>query len=218
MRPSPHWMITYADMVTLLLCMFVLLFAMTSLSEAKFKKAVSSVSRALGVQVEEVGEAEEMAWDLPQLVEVERALREYLSSQGISADVLREERGLAVRFVDSALFERGSAEVTPEGERAMAKLAGFLAGIPNHVRVEGHTCDLPIYTERYRSNWELSTARATSVLHLLSKNVPPERLSAAGYGEYRPVAPNDSEANRTKNRRVDVVILRMDLVKEEPGQ
>lgn len=209
-RPSPHWMITYADMVTLLLCMFVLLLSMTSFSEAKFAKTMASVSRAFGAGGEEIGEVS------PQLLEVEKALKEYLSGKGVSADVVREERGLVVRFADSALFERGSAEVTPEGKRAMTELAGFLAGIPNHVRVEGHTCDLPIHTERYRSNWELSTARATSVLHILAERVPPQRLSAAGYGEYRPIMPNDGEANRAKNRRVDVVVLRMDLAEGEP--
>lgn len=221
-KPSPHWMITYADMVTLLLCMFVLLFAMTSLNQAKFKQAVASVTRALGAEflmetLEETA-GEPVTWDLPQLDAVEKSLREYLSGRGIAADVIRQERGLVVRFADSTLFDRGSADIGPDGTRMMKALSGFLSGIPNHVRVEGHTCDLPIRTERYRSNWELSTARATAVLHILANEVPPERLSAAGYGEYRPVVPNTNERNRSKNRRVDVVILRMSLAKGEPPE
>jgi len=219
-RPSPHWLTTYSDMATLLLGMFIVLYAVVAVSRAQFAPLMASAARALGARVPAEPAAvspEPVTWDLPQLDEVERALRQHLAGTGVSADVIREERGLVVRLADVVLFEKGSAELTAEGRRVLAGLGPFLAGIPNHVRVEGHTCDLPIHTDRYRSNWELSVARATSVVHvLLAEGVPPGRLSAAGYGEYRPVAPNVDEASRARNRRVDVVVLRLSLSEGEP--
>ncbi|SMB96595.1 chemotaxis protein MotB [Thermanaeromonas toyohensis ToBE] len=218
-RPSPHWLVTYADMITLLLCAFALFFAMSTFSETRFYAARESVARTFGMEVAPravENPVPQVQWDLPQLESVEESLRQYLEEHGIPADMVRQERGLVVRFSEVALFDRGSADLRPEGRRSLSALADFLVGVPNHVRVEGHTCDLPIHNARYQSNWELSTARATAALHVLEEKIPQWRLSAAGYGEFRPVAPNDSEANRARNRRVDVVILRLSLTGAEP--
>ena len=107
----------------------------------------------------------------------------------------------------------------PGAKEALRTIAGSLSFANRHVMVEGHTDNAPIHTFRYPSNWELSTARATTVVRSLITDfhLSPKRLSASGYGEYYPVAPNDTPENRAKNRRVDIVILRSDLKGQRPG-
>ena len=113
-----------------------------------------------------------------------------------------------VRLAESLLFDLGSAELTPQALGFIDKVATILVAANKLVRVEGHTDNVPIHTAQFRSNWELSTARASSVIrYLIEKfNFSPELLSASGYGEYRPIAPNDTPENRAKNRRVEFVI------------
>ena len=124
-----------------------------------------------------------------------------------------------VRLADRVLFDLGKADLRPDARRVLDALAGVLAELPNPVRVEGHTDDLPINNERFPSNWELSTARATTVVRYFIEHhgMDPRRFSAAGYGEYHPLVPNTSAANRQKNRRVDVVIMPLSSKGVEPG-
>ncbi|RPJ69442.1 MAG: flagellar motor protein [Acidobacteria bacterium] len=132
-----------------------------------------------------------------------------------------DPRGLVVSIRESGSFATGSAEVSPGARAGVAEVAAAVREVGNLVRVEGHTDDVPMHTPRYGSNWELSTARATRVVALLVgvHAIDPSRLSAAGYSEYHPRAPNDSDANRARNRRVDVVILDPRVSnREEPGQ
>ncbi|NLY56855.1 MAG: OmpA family protein, partial [Firmicutes bacterium] len=148
-------------------------------------------------------------------------IQSFLIEEGIAdmVEAVLEERGVIIRFRDSVLFDTGRADIRPDGARIIDTIATYLVRIPNHVRIEGHADNVPIRNARYPSNWELSTARATSVIrYLLTKtDISPERLSAAGYGEYRPVAPNDTPENRARNRRVDLVLLRLDLNALEPN-
>ncbi|MBI2837638.1 MAG: OmpA family protein [Acidobacteria bacterium] len=138
---------------------------------------------------------------------VEEAIREEILTGKVS--VLQEDRGLVVSLAEHGFFDSGKAFVRPDALPILDKLASSLSGLPNHVRIEGHTDNMPINTAQFPSNWELSTARATFIIqYMLSRfRFPPETLSAAGYGEYRPVATNDTPAGRAKNRRVDIVIL-----------
>ena len=142
-------------------------------------------------------------------------------SQGLESAFSLEnvERGVVIHFTDRVLFDLGKAELKPEAKEVLQLVAQELKAWPNHIRVEGHTDNLPIRTAPYPSNWELSTARATEVLRYLIDvgGLAPERMSAAGYGEYRPIAPNDSEEGRAKNRRVDIVLLRSGLEVSEPA-
>jgi chemotaxis protein MotB len=113
-----------------------------------------------------------------------------------------------VEIKSSILFSSGSAELEPEAYTPLKKLAKILYKLPNHIDVEGHTDDLPIRTPVYPSNWELSASRAASVVHLFTKQgIPAENLAAIGFGEFRPVASNDTISGRRKNRRVKVLIL-----------
>lgn len=132
-----------------------------------------------------------------------------------------DPRGLVVSIRESGSFATGSAEVSPDARAVVAEIAAAVREVGNLVRVEGHTDDVPIHTPQYGSNWELSTARATSVVALLVgvHAIDPSQLSAAGYSQYHPRARNDSDANRARNRRVDVVILDPRVsAREEPGQ
>ena len=112
---------------------------------------------------------------------------------------------------ENASFSTGSAEATSEARRLIEPVGETLRDVPNGIRIEGHTDDVPIRTAKYDSNWELSTARASAVVALLVERVGLEasRLSAAGYGQYHPLNPNDNDAHRARNRRVDLVILDM---------
>lgn len=116
---------------------------------------------------------------------------------------------LQVRALDQILFDPGSAEIKPHGREVLAKIAKQLAKASDRaVRVEGHTDDRPIHTERFPSNWELSVGRAATVARFLGENgVAPKRLEAAGFGEFRPIAPNDSVEGRARNRRIEIVLV-----------
>ena len=137
-----------------------------------------------------------MEWEAEQLrlEGLLAKLEEIVEEQGLDEQILisLEERGLVVRFLDSVLFDLGSAELREDALEILASVVEVLKGLPNHIRAEGHTDDLPINTYRYPSNWELSSARATSVIRALLESYPfpPAQLGVAGYGEYRPIAPN----------------------------
>lgn len=132
-----------------------------------------------------------------------------------------ERRGLVISIKEAGSFATGSAELSPATRQLIAEVAASIRSIGNAVRIEGHTDDVPIHTVRYASNWELSTARATNVVAYLiqEQGIEPVRLSAAGYSEFHPRAPNDSAANRARNRRVDIVILNptTSQAEEPPG-
>jgi chemotaxis protein MotB len=117
--------------------------------------------------------------------------------------------GLVVSLKEMGFFDSGSATIKPESMDAIARLAQVLKQRPENVRIEGHTDNVPIHTARFASNWELSTSRATELIQLLitKYGLPPNQLSAAGYGEFHPIASNDTPAGRAQNRRLDVVIL-----------
>lgn len=222
--------------MSLLLTFFVLLFALSTLSENKFQQARASLISAFGgvlegaervigtpgptpEQLEQILEQIEQQ-DFEQFEQVRSALAGFIEKEGLASrvEVTEDSRGLVVRLADSVLFDLGRADIRPEARGILDKVAGLILIIPNHIRIEGHTDNLSINTERFPSNWELSTGRASAVIRYFVEkhSVPPTRLSAAGYGEFRPVAPNDSEENRRKNRRVDIVILKLSNSKSEP--
>ncbi|MHB8905828.1 MAG: OmpA/MotB family protein [Melioribacteraceae bacterium] len=120
------------------------------------------------------------------------------------------ERGITVHILDDILFPPGKADINETSKLVLKKLAKVLSTIPNDIRIEGHTDNVPIFTERYPSNWHLSVDRALSTAYYLIKqeNISPDKVSIVGYSEYRPIASNDTPETRAKNRRVDLVILK----------
>lgn len=224
-----RWLLTYADMITLLMVFFVMMYTISNVNADKFQALAENLSMILtgtppaGI-IEEgpnsVGNG--LTGEAKKLTELQQELNEFLSRENLSQQITvsLEERGLVVRFQATILFVRGSAELTPEARKIIALIGEKLAGLPNYIRVEGHTCDLPINTPKYPSNWELSTARASNVLQELIANcgISADRLSATGYGEYRPRVPNTDESSRQINRRIDIVILRSKYDEVEPDK
>ncbi|MBW1992712.1 MAG: OmpA family protein [Deltaproteobacteria bacterium] len=230
-RPShERWMVSYADFVTLLLAFFVTMYAITRLDAEKLSQAQLSIQRALHAPVflggfplvPGVGKtpAAGRTGDLtgavlqadppPQLEEVARTIQRSLTTHRELADIrlLITGRGLVIHLPEFVFFNSGEADLRPESLPLLDKLAAILAQIPNHVAIEGHTDNRPIHTAAFPSNWELSTHRATSLVRYFieTHHLDPRRFSAAGYGEYAPVADNSTEAGRRLNRRVDVII------------
>ena len=216
---APAWMATFSDLATLLLTFFVLLLSFAELNVKEFKEMLGSVRDAFGVQFQVEGQFEahsQSPVDLnvaPTYVmndteEVAEQLDEAIEEAGLSDEVEVEvgENGVTVRMKESVLFGAGQAQVDPSVAGEILDTIAQLAGeIDQPVAIEGHTDDRPIHTGRFRSNWELSTARAASVLEyiLQQSTLPADRFSIAGYADTRPLVANDSEENRARNRRVE---------------
>ncbi len=130
-----------------------------------------------------------------------------------------DPRGLIVSLGERGLFDSGSDQIRPDGKVLLDEVATSMVSVGNYIRVEGHTDNVPINNTRFPSNWELSTARATVVVSYLIQTyrLSPEMLAAAGYSEYRPVVPNDTDENKARNRRVDIIILNPSATATEPG-
>lgn len=215
---SERYIITYADLITLLLVFFIVLYSMAEADNAKFQQVSESLSRAFNVDVVEWPDRAPSA----STIEQEPRFIEYLSVRGQvasiierlqlpsnSADVELTNEGIVIHLADAVLFPPGDAQLRPEGMRVLSALAEVIIPLPNPVRVEGHTDHVSPENAAYQDNWELSAARALSALRYLTTvhYVLPERLAAAGYGQYRPRADNDTVEGRQLNRRVDIVIL-----------
>nr|PZN04884.1 MAG: flagellar motor protein MotB [Bacillota bacterium] len=231
---APLWMTTYGDLITQILIFFVMLFALSNVDTNKFNLVMSSVQGSLGVLpggrsliegefVEEglvgenlyLGEQEQQ-----ELREIGESILEIVKENGYhGVTVSLDERGLAVRFMEGVFFDSGKANLKKEAIELLDEIAPILKKTQRHIRVEGHTDNVPIHTREFPSNWELSTARAVNVLRYLVENhgIPPKMISAAGYGEYHPVAPNDTDQNRARNRRVEIIILSSSSMTQEPN-
>ncbi|MBD3258579.1 OmpA family protein [candidate division GN15 bacterium] len=221
-----RWLLTYADLITLLLAFFIVMYSMSKVDNKKFGKVSDALNTVLrgghsvlrfNVDPERSGHG---FLKLGNLRMVQHKIEEKFKTLGRNEDVQREitERGLVIHIVESALFSEGSATLQPRAMEVLDLIADQLTGRPNHIRIEGHTDDRPIQTPIYPSNWELSSARATTVVRYYVENhdIPPDRVSALGYGEFRPVKANTTPENRSRNRRVDIVILTMEVTLTEP--
>ncbi len=129
-----------------------------------------------------------------------------------------QERGLVVSLKEGGFFGSGNADVKPEAMEALREIAAKISQYRNPVRIEGHTDNMPIHSRTYETNWELSSTRATNMARVLTDKfgVPPDKISATGYGEFRPAESNDTPAGRARNRRVDIVVLSTSAEKSEP--
>lgn len=219
---APEWLTTYSDMVTLLLCFFVLLFSFSEVDAEKFRSIMSSFQGGTGVleggtnlnfPPNPLQEELDVESELDHLVD---DLEEYIESLGLGEriSVEIEERGIVVRFMDNIFFDSGRDDLKPESIEILESVAEILNReelVNRQIKVEGHTDSDPIIrSSKFPTNWELSSARAAKVLRYFveSESIDGHRISFAGYSYYRPIAPNDTPENKTKNRRVDIVILR----------
>ncbi len=190
-EPAPPWMVNYADLMTELVCFFVILYALSAALNKDMQKAQE--------QIQEMIKEGKMAGQVQ------------MDKEGMR--ITLEEQSQV------AFFESGKADLTDQMRAQLDKIAPVLMKLAekHDIIVEGHTDNIPIRTRQYASNLELSTARATSVVKdLLAKNFPPKHLAAVGYGEYHPIVPNDTEMNRKKNRRV-VFFIKNNPYPDAPG-
>lgn len=238
-KGAPKWMVTFSDMMTLILVFFILLFSMSQINVKKFE-AIAESFRSREIfdfqpsikDFENPAEQTSTNTELPvdrentpskgqgesnddqnkdSLDELVKDVKSFLETNDMTKDITadRTDRGVVLTLQEQVLFETGNAEIIQAGRPFLDKVGQLLDNIPNYVKVEGHTDDRPISTFRYPSNWELSAARASSVIRYLTEDEPlsGSRFTAVGYGATRPIAPNNSPENWNKNRRVEIVIL-----------
>jgi chemotaxis protein MotB len=216
-----RWLVSYADFVTLLFAFFVVMYAISAVNENKYKQFSESLEKAF---VEKKREARELGALLAssanttgtgtaesrQLAYTSERLHTVLDGL-ITENLVTVKKSpywIELRINSELLFLSGSAQLSKSSLPVLKKVAEVLRSLPNQINVEGHTDNLPIDTAKFPSNWELSSARATTVVReFVSNGIAPPRLSAIGYGEFHPIADNRTEAGRFKNRRVVLVII-----------
>ena len=242
---TPAWIVTFADLATLLLTFFILLLSFAEMDVDKYRAMANSMAVALGssnVVGQEVGgspitliESDSVSLPEPsdsQAVEPEfideraeaetdtkipggvidlasRLISELESEVASNAlSINYDQQQVVIRFSEEATFRSGAADIKPEMIPIIERVVGVLADCPGNVFVSGFTDDRPISSDRFRSNWDLSAARAVSVVHelVLNRQVPADRVVAAGRAETNPLAPNNSPENRALNRRVEIAI------------
>ncbi len=224
---SNDWAVVYAGFIIMLLCFFIVLCSYSVTDISKMALAAKSFSTAVSVftggQRFESGEvalpvAPDMVSVDSELAGIYSNVQVVTSSLGMENEikVSISEKGLILQLSDKILFEAGQADILPESRRLIEHLGTIIANHPSYsLRIAGHTDNSPIRTIRYPSNWELSTSRAVNVArYLLDKRIiAADRLLAAGFGEYKPLFPNDTPENRAKNRRVELLFFRNEIKK-----
>lgn len=245
---APEWMTTYSDMVTLLLCFFVLLYSMAVIDQQKFDQVAESLRNAFlssggemfednrGTEIiditnsskasdlinSNIGDSHDLDEEtLSEMLETEKKqkmeefieeIKEYIEEMDLDehVKVIDEENQVILRIDSVILFDLGKADIKESGKDTLRDVGKLLKEIDSELVVQGHTDNLPINTTLFPTNWELSTKRATNVVLFFveESDLDPEKLTATGNGEFRPIAPNDTPENRQKNRRVDIVVAK----------
>lgn len=220
------WIVTFADLVTLLLVFFVLMFSISTMNLNKFKYAIKSIQLNLGEEhpavdlleiIKETEEPEEKKFTLEDIVGITTKEQKMMddindiideTQLGDHVILARSDGKIMLRIRGAVLFESGAAILNPESGPILDQIVKIINDYPDYnVNIKGHTDDKPIKTEKFPSNWELSSIRATNVLkYLIQSGIDPVRLTATGYAELLPLVKNDSAENRSVNRRVEFVL------------
>ncbi len=235
------WLVPYADLLTLLLALFIVLFAISKVDQQKFAELANVMrgefSSGEGImeggttispeeepligeeqeekeeeQQEDAEDEEKKREEIEKLTKIQQKINGYISENKLTdvLDTKLTDEGLLISILNDVSFDSGSAEVSGDGKEIAKEVSNFLYTNPPHeITVSGHTDNQPIHSSEFKSNWELSVMRAVNFMRLLLDNedLDERSFSAKGYGEYEPIAPNDSPENREKNRRVEVMIL-----------
>lgn len=225
-----RWLVSYADFITLLFAFFVVMYAISTVNEGKYRVVSDSMTAAfrhdrIVVARDNTQTAARIMTPTPRpVVKIDPVRRQREQRlMGLAGDIsaalqplvqsgqvrlTQTASGLAVEISASVLFSPGQAVLQPDSIAALAAVALVLSNVDNVVHVEGHTDNVPISSGQYPSNWELASARASSVVRLfVVGGVDPARLMAIGYADNRPVGPNDTVEGRARNRRVTLLIL-----------
>ncbi len=218
---SMRWLLTYADLITLMMVFFVVMYSMSKRDQTKYAALAASLRRSFAVAGGDAVIATAPPPSAAQgVLSQQRALEEAL--QKLSAEVQKagfaesvqltlSTQGLVVSFTrETAFFSPARAELQPGFEHLLHAFAPVLQAIPNEIQVDGFTDNLPLHSSEFATSWELSSRRATNVVRFLTEQagLDPRRFVALAFGEYRPKYSNDDEAGRRKNRRVDLIVLR----------
>lgn len=224
------WLLPYSDMLTLLLALFIVLFSMSSIDADKYnqlKQALNSVfnggsgvleyyapdmdmeDKPADPQQEEKNQTNSESEELKKM---QSKLNGYIQQRNLEGKLKTslDDEGLLITISDEALFSSGSAEMNGNSIQLAKDLSSALvSNPPRYIVISGHTDNVPIHNAQYKSNWHLSVMRAINFMDILMQNpnLDAEHFSAKGYGEYKPVVPNDTPQNRAKNRRVEVLVL-----------
>jgi chemotaxis protein MotB len=223
---AERWLLTYADLITLLMVFFVVLYSMSSADTTKFKAISTALQQAFNIDVLK-GQSAASIIDaaaaappidtlindaqVPQVSRLQSKIQAVVDGVAQSPDVSVsiDKEGVVIRLSGSYLFDSGRAELKPNSLTILDAVSAELRLAPNDIRIDGHTDSTPIDSPRYPTNWELSVARALAVTRYFTEKdgLPSGRLMAAGFGEFRPLVPNDTRANRAANRRVEIHLL-----------
>lgn len=224
-----EWLATFSDTITLLLTFFVLLYSFSTVDNQKLQQIATALQSVLTGQtstsivdfninngeVPIIGESSENSV-VPidkgkELENMYAKVKEFVEKNNLEAvvNIVEDNEGIVIQLRDNVLFESGSASIKTNSKPILDKISNLISSLPNEINVEGHTDNVPISNYKYESNWELSTARAGSVLRyfLEAQHLNPTRFKASGYGEYKNIVPNDTPEHRAMNRRVHILIV-----------
>lgn len=221
-----EWINTYADTITLVLTFFILLYSFSSVDANKFKGIANALQSVLqgnsgdaifdynmsNGNVPMVGDSEPMPNSSGGVQEdLYNKLKEIIEKNNLQAtvEIKKDTKGVNIELRDNVLFDSGKADIKDGSKPILDKISAIISSVPYNIEIEGHTDNIPISNFKYESNWELSTSRAVNVVKYFieTKGLNPIRFTAAGYGEYKPLAPNDTDEHRAHNRRVNIIIL-----------
>ncbi len=217
---SERWLLTYSDLITLLMIFFVVMYSMSSVDSQKYEELAGSLSNSMGILQGGTGitngtNGTNSSTSFEQILsvdgEIQQKLQQYLESHNLTQQVSIhvDPKGLTLSFDDNILFDSGKADIQATYKQHLLEICDILKAFTNDVVVEGHTDNVPISNSKFTSNWELAAIRAINVVHFFidEGGLPASKLSAISYGEYRPIASNDTPEGRAKNRRIDIVLL-----------
>lgn len=239
-KPEPpenaeRWLLTYSDLITLLMAFFIVMYASSTADKAKMAKVAASISSAFGTSGKSVI-GDESAVNLKQNNDLQQASKSgagsvdvaqkaeesrlkaikqkvdaYVNKNGMAGQISTalQERGLTIHIVDTTMFDTARDDLLPGAQDRLVEIGKILKTTNNIIRIEGHTDGRPMHSDKFPSNVELSNGRAARVWHVLEEKagVPRKQMMCAGYADNDPIVPDDSEANMAKNRRVDIVVI-----------
>ena len=199
------WMVPFADLMTVMVILFLALYGFSfNMKKTDYEAAIAGLQKELGVK----GAAKKVE-EMKATRQVEEELKKQIQEGNLGVEVTTSR--IKLTFSSPVLFDSGSAQLKESAKTALSQVAESLIKMENQVTVEGHTDAARMLGKKFASNRQLSLMRSFSVIdYLIKSGVPPQYLSAFGYGEFRPLAPNDTESDRAKNRRIEIIIMRQE--------
>jgi chemotaxis protein MotB len=207
-----RYIITYADLITLLLGLFIILYASSNIDVVKYRRMMAAMGNFFGnSNKNEIVNISRTTPEGKEILSLREKVNELVNKYnlGTSVKLIETQRGIILRILDDILFTSGNSELQDYSKIVLTNVAKVLKQIPNDVRIEGHTDNIPINTSAFPSNWHLSVSRATNAAYylMLNEGLPQDRVTIVGFSEYKPVDTNETPEGRANNRRVDIEIL-----------